>query len=145
VTFAKQQAGSTDEQAGQSFGFVDEFAMNGDFVARVATRGALNAPWGVVMAPEAGFGRFSGDLLVGNFGDGKIHAYAKNEEGVWVPRGALRMADGKELVVDGLWGLAFGKGNTQSGPVTTLFFAAGPDDESHGLFGSITAMAETSK
>ncbi len=138
VTYAKQQTGSTDEQAGQGFGFVDEFTMSGDFVARVASQGVLNAPWGLAMAPATEFGRFSGCLLVSNFGDGTIHAYAQNPSGVWTPRGALREADGELLAIDGLWGIAFGQGEgTSSGPADWLYFAAGPDDESHGLFGFV--------
>lgn len=138
VTFAKQNPPSHDEMAGQGLGIVDEFGMDGTFVARVATRGLLNAPWGVAMAP-AGFGRFSGSLLVGNFGDGHINAFAQNPKGVWTPQGTLRMGHGKPLFIDGLWGIGFGNG-AGSGPTTTLYFAAGPDDESHGLFGSITAQ-----
>ena len=136
VTFAKQNPPSADEMAGQGLGYVDEFGLDGTFVARVATRGLLNAPWGVAMAPSD-FGRFSGCLLVGNFGDGHINAYAQNPKGVWTPQGTLRTGQGKPLFVDGLWGIGFGNGNA-SGPATTLYFAAGPDDESHGLFGSIT-------
>lgn len=138
VTFAKQNPPSTDEMAGQGLGFVDEFNMDGTFVARVATRGLLNAPWGVAMAPSD-FGRFSGCLLVGNFGDGHINAYAQNPKGVWTPQGTLRMGNGKPVFVDGLWGIGFGNGGL-SGPTSTLYFAAGPGDESHGLFGSITAQ-----
>lgn len=138
VTYAKQNPPSHDEKAGQGRGFVDEFSMDGKFVARVASHGRLNAPWGLAIAPS-GFGRFSGCLLVGNFGDGHINAYVQNPKGVWVPRGTLRTENGKRLFIEGLWGIGFGHGNANSGPTNTLYFAAGPDDESHGLFGSITA------
>ena len=137
VTYAKQSGGN-DEVAGQSLGFVDEFATDGTFETRVATRGQLNAPWGLAMAP-ANFGRFSGDLLVGNFGDGTINVYAPQTDGTFEPRGQLRTADHKALTIDGLWGLGFGNGSG-SGATNALFFTAGPDDESHGLFGRIEAQ-----
>ena len=137
VTYAKQ-SGGTDEVGGQGLGFVDEFATDGTFIARVATRGQLNAPWGLAMAPS-NFGRFSGDLLVGNFGDGTINAYDLQEDGTWAPRGQLRTADHKPVFIDGLWGLGFGNGSG-SGATNALYFTAGPDDESHGLFGRIEAQ-----
>jgi uncharacterized protein (TIGR03118 family) len=137
VTYAKQSGGN-DEVAGQSLGFVDEFATDGTFLARVATRGQLNAPWGLAMAP-ANFGRFSGDLLVGNFGDGTINAYAPQTDGTFTHRGQLRTADKRPVTIDGLWGLGFGNG-AGSGATNALYFTAGPDDELHGLFGRIQAQ-----
>jgi len=137
VTFAKQDADARDEIAGSGFGFVSAFGMNGTFLGRVASRGALNAPWGLAWAPATGFGRFSGNLLVGNFGDGRINAYAWTGT-TWEARGHLKTANHHPLSIDGLWGIGFGNG-AGSGPVTTLYFAAGPNDESQGLFGSITA------
>jgi uncharacterized protein (TIGR03118 family) len=138
VTYAKQDSAAEDDVAGQGLGFVDAFDTSGTFLGRVATRGQLNAPWGLAMAP-ASFGAFGGDLLVGNFGDGQIHAYAQLANGVWVPRGELLQPDETPLVIDGLWALSFGNGATNNGPTDTLFFTAGPDDESHGLFGTIKA------
>src|SRR5919201_1833597 len=137
VTYAKQ-SGGTDEVGGQGLGFVDEFATDGTFIARVATRGQLNAPWGLAMAPS-NFGRFSGDLLVGNFGDGTINAYALQSDGTWAHRGQLRTADHKPVTIDGLWGLGFGNGSA-SGATNALYFTAGPNDESDGLFGRIEAQ-----
>jgi uncharacterized protein (TIGR03118 family) len=137
VTYAKQSGGN-DEVGGQSLGFVDEFATDGTFITRVATRGQLNAPWGLAKAP-ANFGRFSGDLLVGNFGDGTINAYAPQADGSFAHRGQLRTADHKPVTIDGLWGLGFGNG-AGSGATNALYFTAGPDDESHGLFGRIQAQ-----
>lgn len=135
VTYAKQDADAEDEIDGQSLGFVDVFDTSGTFRGRVATRGQLNAPWGLAIAP-ATFGRFAGDLLVGNFGDGEIHAY-QSLDGIWVPRGVLRGTDRMPITIDGLWALSFGNGAPNNGPTDTLFFTAGPDDESHGLFGDI--------
>ncbi len=124
-------------------GYVDEFDPAGKLLARVARKGALNAPWGLALAP-ASFGRFGGDLLVGNFGDGRINAYRRVGSG-WKHDGTLQDAHGHPLVVNGLWGLAFGNG-ASAGPKDTLFFTSGPHDWRgetelgvHGLLGSITA------
>jgi uncharacterized protein (TIGR03118 family) len=138
VAYAKQDADAEDEVAGQGLGFVDAYDTEGGLVARVAQRGQLNAPWGLALAP-ASFGRLGGDLLVGNFGDGEINAYAELGNGRFEHGGELRGADGKPLAIDGLWALQFGHGAPNNGPTDTLFFTAGPDDETHGLFGSITA------
>jgi uncharacterized protein (TIGR03118 family) len=136
VTFAKQDADAEDEVAGQGRGFVDEFDTSGNLIRRVAQHGQLNAPWGLAQAP-ADFGRFSGDLLVGNFGDGQINAYELGANGQYTHKGELR-ENGHQLTIDGLWALEFGNG-ANAGPTTTLFFTAGPNDESHGLFGKIEA------
>ena len=138
VTFAKQVPGSNDELHGQGLGFVDAFDADGNLLARVAQHGQLNAPWGLAMAP-ATFGAFGGDLLVGNFGDGHVNAYQELPDGTWELVGMLRTADGKKLAIDGLWALEFGHGNAANGPLDTLFFTAGPNDEEDGLFGTITA------
>ena len=137
VTYAKQ-SGGTDELHGQSLGIVDAYDVDGRLLARVAQHGQLNAPWGLALAP-ATFGRFGGDLLVGNFGDGQINAYGELPNGRFEHRGELRTADGKSVAIDGLWALQFGHGAPNNGPANTLFFTAGPNDESDGLFGSITA------
>jgi len=139
VTYAKQDADAHDDVAGQGHGFVDEYNADGALIGRVATHGQLNSPWGLALAP-ASFGRFGGDLLVGNFGDGQITAFERQSNGMFEPRGQLRSASGGILTIDGLWALQFGKGAlANNGPTDTLFFTAGPDDESHGLFGTIRA------
>jgi uncharacterized protein (TIGR03118 family) len=134
VTYAKQDADAHDDVHGQGLGFVDVYDTSGNLLGRVAQHGQLNAPWGLALAPST-FGRFGGDLLVGNFGDGQINAYAE-VNGNFVHRGELRGPGGKSLTIDGLWALEFGQGGN-NGPAGTLFFTAGPDDESHGLFGQI--------
>ena len=142
VAFAKQGesgGGSIEEEAGQGLGFVDAFDTDGNFLVRVAQHGQLNAPWGLAMAPD-GFGRFSGDLLVGNFGDGQINAYEELPNGHFEHRGVLQSGDGKPVVIDGLWALQFGHGATNNGPTNALFFTAGPNGEEDGLFGMIQAM-----
>lgn len=137
VTYAKQDADKEDEIAGRHLGFVSAFETNGKFIGRVASRGALDAPWGLAWAP-ADFGKFSGDLLVGNFGNGRIHAYKMTKHGFRFD-GTLRDGHHRAVWIDGLWGIGFGNG-AGSGPTTTLYFAAGPNEEAHGLFGSITAQ-----
>jgi uncharacterized protein (TIGR03118 family) len=140
VTYAKKQnPDAEDELHGQGLGFVDAYDLSGNLLARVAQHGQLNAPWGLAWAPS-NFGRFSGDLLVGNFGDGQINAYQELPSGQFVHRGELRTSNRRSLSIDGLWALQFGHGAVaNNGPTNTLFFTAGPDDESNGLFGSITA------
>ena len=136
VTYALQDEDKEDDVAGPGNGFVDAFTTSGAFIRRVASAGELNSPWGLALAPD-NFGRFSGDLLVGNFGDGRIHAF-RLEDGEAV--GLLHSAGGKPIQIDGLWALQFGHGTAASsanGLTNTLFFTAGPADEEHGLFGSI--------
>jgi len=137
MTYAKQDADAEDDVQGQGLGFVSVFDLNGNFLDRLVNRGRLNAPWGMARAP-ANFGQFSGDLLVGNFGDGKIDAY---DPVTGEFQGVLSSRPGRPIVIDGLWGLAFGNGTT-AGDANALYFAAGPDDETHGLFGSIRVAAD---
>jgi uncharacterized protein (TIGR03118 family) len=131
VTFAQQDATLHDDVAGRGHGFVDVFTNDGAFVRRLVTRGQLDSPWGLALAPGS-FGRFGGDLLVGNFGNGHINAYDPSTGGY---QGQLRGPAGRPVVIDGLWGLRFGNGNAAK--TGELLFSAGPDDESHGLFGKI--------
>ncbi|MEO6968328.1 MAG: TIGR03118 family protein [Rhodanobacteraceae bacterium] len=135
VTYAMQDADKHDDVHGPGLGYVDVYDPNGNLLRRLASRGPLNAPWAVALAP-AGFGRFSNLLLIGNFGDGHINAY---DTVFGIPLGNLRGADRKPIQIDGLWGLAFGNGYLNQ-PVNTLYFTAGPQDESHGLYGSISAI-----
>jgi hypothetical protein len=109
----------------------------GPSAAPTIPRTWLDAPWGIARAPGS-FGRFSGDLLVGNFGDGTINAYEQRSNRTFTHVGELRAANGKPLAIDDLWALQFGHGTANNGPANTLFFTAGPDDEAHGLFGTIT-------
>jgi uncharacterized protein (TIGR03118 family) len=132
VSYAFHVAGDHDETPGAGLGIVDVFDADGFLIERVATGGKLNAPWGMAIAP-ADFGKFSGMFLVGNFGDGTINAFdTKNNTFA----GQLRDGSGKVLVIDGLWGIAFGN-NFRAQPANTLFFAAGPDSETNGLYGTI--------
>jgi uncharacterized protein (TIGR03118 family) len=135
VTYAQQDADGEDDVAGQGKGFVDVFDTAGSLLGRVAQHGQLNSPWGLVVAPPT-FGRFAGDLLVGNFGDGQINAYAELGNGRFEHRGELRDSSNRPLTIDGLWALQLAQGGNNGVP-GTLYFTAGPDDEQHGLFGKI--------
>jgi uncharacterized protein (TIGR03118 family) len=134
VTFAKQDQDAGDDVPGRGFGFVDIFDASGKLIRRFAERGALNAPWGIALAPSS-FGRFGGALLVGNFGDGYINAFGPIS-GRFL--GTLRDQDGRRIHVDGLWGMQFGNGLLQQ-PTNALFVAAGPGDEQHGTYSVIRA------
>jgi len=135
VTYAKQNLPKHDDVAGPGNGFVDVFDTNGFLLRRFASRGPLNSPWGVARASFA-FGRFSGDILIGNFGDGKINAF--DSDGNFLA--TLKDAKDKPLIIEGLWNLALGGGRNSSSD--TLYFTAGPNDEKDGLFGTITPMAK---
>ncbi|MES2017489.1 MAG: TIGR03118 family protein [Pseudomonadota bacterium] len=131
VAYAKQDASGSEEVTGAGLGIINVFDSGGVFIKRLVTGGALNAPWGMALAP-GNFGSFSGDLLVANFGDGKINAYRPSGH----LDGTLSKTDGTPIAIDGLWGIAFGNGiNAQ--PRNTLFYTAGPQDEAHGVYGRI--------
>ncbi len=139
VTYALQNAAAHDDVAGVGHGYVDEYDTAGMLLRRVASKGRLDSPWGLALAP-ATFGAFGGALLVGNFGDGKINAFdlvSARGTGQAVQLGQFHSATGAPLKIDGLWALQFGKGNANSGSTNSLFFTAGPDEESHGLFGKL--------
>lgn len=132
VTYAKQDADKEDDVPGKGFGFVDVYDANGTLLRRLISRGRLNAPWGLALAPE-GFGKFSNRLLVGNFGDGTINAFDIDSGD---SKGPLQDAMGNTVRIEGLWGLSFGNGVLMQ-PTNTLFFTSGPGDEEHGLFGRL--------
>jgi uncharacterized protein (TIGR03118 family) len=119
--------------SGLGHGFVDVYDTSGHLLQRLISGGDLNSPWGMVLAPRE-FGPFSGDLLVGNFGDGAIHAYSPR---TGAEQGQLMNRDGNPIAIDSLRGLRFGNGVT--GTPDSLLFTAGIGGEGHGLFGEITA------
>jgi uncharacterized protein (TIGR03118 family) len=133
VTFALKEG--EDDVAGQGHGFVRQFDSDGNLVAVVGSRGLLNSPWGLAMAPAEGFGKFSGCLLVGNFGDGKINAFCQNNGGQWHHAGKLKEG-AHSLSIDGLWGIGFGNDGL-AGDSHVLYFAAGPDEEENGYYGTV--------
>jgi uncharacterized protein (TIGR03118 family) len=136
VTYARQDAAKHDPVGGAGLGFVDIFSSKGRLLARLEHGNWFNAPWGVVLTP-ADFGEFSHTLLVGNFRGGTIAAF-NPLTGHFL--GNILNPNGSTLNIDGLWALGFGNGGS-SGPGNTLFFTAGPDNETNGLFGTLTPVA----
>jgi len=133
IAYAQQDPATGRSKAGAGLGLVDVFDLQGSLQQHlVTTGGALNAPWGLALAP-GNFGKFSGKLLVGNFGDGTINAY---DPATGALAGTVSNNDGSAIVVPGLWALQFGNG-LNSQPTNTLFFTAGPAGETHGLYGRI--------
>ncbi len=144
VTFAKQDAARHDDVPGPGHGLIDIFTPQTHKVQRCATGSdagshlrQLNSPWGVALAP-ASFGKHGDELLVGNFGSGTIMSF--EADGKF--RGLLLAVDHGPIVIDGLWALRFGNGG-RGGRPDTLYFSAGPDGESHGLFGSLEPVAHS--
>jgi uncharacterized protein (TIGR03118 family) len=149
VTYAKSQSCPAEEvkkntcKAGEffvgeedtskpGFGRVAEFTEDGKLVATIQDGGKLSAPWGIAYAPSD-FGTLSNTLLVANFGDGTIAAYdTKTYKFV----DYLRDKKDKVVKIDKIWGLLFGNGESL-GDKNALYYAAGPDDEQDGLFGSL--------
>jgi uncharacterized protein (TIGR03118 family) len=141
VTYAKQNSTHHDDDAGPHRGFVDVFNLDGapglaDGTARLVTRGPLDSPWGLAIAP-ASFGDLGGDLLVGNFGDGKINVF---DPATGNSLGQLTDPDGEPIRIDGLWALRVGNGG-KGGAADTVYFTAGLFGESHGLLGSLAPVA----
>jgi uncharacterized protein (TIGR03118 family) len=135
VTYAMQDTAMHDEVTGAGLGYVDIFDFSGTFISRFASAGALNAPWGVAVAP-AGFGTLEGDVLIGNFGDGTINIFAPNGASLATSMGPLAVNNTPTLVIPGLWSIVFGNGDADK-PVTTLFYTAGFADQTDGVFGTI--------
>jgi uncharacterized protein (TIGR03118 family) len=134
VTYALQNATKHDDVSGPGHGFIDIYTTNGFLVERLVSRGDLNSPWGLALAPDR-FGAFGDRLLVGNFGDGLIHAYGLFSGR---PHGALLDEHRQPIQIDDLWALHFGTAAT--GGTGTLLFSAGINDEKDGLVGSINAV-----
>ena len=134
VTYAKHKApDNEDDDAGVGNGYVDVFTPSGTLVKRFASQGTLNSPWGLTKAP-AGFGDFGNAILVGNFGDGRISAF--DSTGKFL--GQLSNTNNQPLVIPGLWALEFAAPSVTALNSKYLWFAAGPDDESHGAFGYVS-------
>ncbi|MGI5273046.1 TIGR03118 family protein [Nonomuraea sp. CA-218870] len=128
VAYALRDAQTGKSVAGRGKGWVSRFDLDGRLTGRIARVG-LNAPWAVTQAPR-GMGRYAGALLVGNFGDGTIHAYRGNRH-----LGALRGADNRPISLPGLWDLE--PGTAAAGGENALWFSAGADGGKHGLLGVI--------
>jgi uncharacterized protein (TIGR03118 family) len=132
VMYAEFNEEEGEEETGPGLGYVDIFNPDGSLVKRFVSKGQLNAPWGVAMAPASFLGSSEPAILIGNFGDGSINAY--NMDGGYL--GQLR-SHGNPIVIEGLWAITFAPGRTDR-----LYFAAGPDDEEEGLFGYIKKSTE---
>ena len=146
VTYARQNATKHDDAAGPHRGFVDVYNLDGTpglpgGHVRLISRGALDSPWGLAIAP-AGFAGLSapgGDavLLTGNFGNGRIHAYDATK-GTFL--GSVKDPDGEPIQIDGLWALRVGNGGA-GGLASDVYFSAGPFGETRGLFGALSTAA----
>ena len=135
VTYAQPDATRHDDVAGAGLGFVEIFTPAGKHIGHLEHGDWFDAPWGVVWTTRD-FGEFSNAILVGNFGSGQIAAF---NGFTYKFEGFLRNPDNSLLSIDGLWSLTFGNDAT-AGPANTLFFTAGINDESDGLFGTITPV-----
>jgi len=137
VTFAHRAPGSKDEDHGAGLGFVGVFSPKGRLLLRLQHGPWFNAPWGAAAAP-GDFGKFTHRLLIGNFGDGRIHAFntfTGKHEGMMIDD-----STGQPVWIDGLWAISFGGTSAiKNAAVNTLYFTAGPNDEENGLFGTLTA------
>src|SRR5262245_27844382 len=136
VTYAKQDRAKHDDVAGHGHGIVHTFDMNGHMLARFAERGHLDSPWGLVQAP-ASFGKFAGAVLIGNFGNGRIHAFDP-DSGDFL--GPVVNSFGQRILIDGLWSLSVGNGKA-GGDANAIIFTAGPNGETDGLLGSLVPVA----
>jgi uncharacterized protein (TIGR03118 family) len=135
VTYAKQNDDKHDDVAGAGNGFIDVYNTNGKFLRRLTSGGLLNSPWGITKAPDD-FGPYEGDLLVGNFGDGRINVVNPHSGKIIAQ---LNDPNGNPITIGGLWALRVGNGG-QAGDTHALFFTAGINHENDGLFGEIQAI-----
>jgi uncharacterized protein (TIGR03118 family) len=130
VTYAKQNAEKHDDVAGAGHGFVDVFDENGKLERRFQHGGFLNSPWGVTVAPTS-WGKIGGDIIVGQFGNGRIDVFSKSGNF----RGFLDDASNHPITIDGLWDVT---PDSNPADAANLYFTAGPQEETHGLFGALT-------
>ena len=135
VTYAKQDREKHDDVAGHGRGIVNTFDLSGHMLARFAQHGHLDSPWGLVQAP-ASFGQFAGAILIGNFGNGRIHAFDP-DTGKFL--GAVVNSVGQTILIDGLWSLSVGNGKA-GGDGNAIIFTAGPNGEKDGLLGSLVPV-----
>ena len=129
VSYAKQDSKGEDDVPGAGHGFINVFSQDGQFLKSLVRRGVLDSPWGLTIAPQ-GFGHLAGKLLVGNFGNGRIHAVNRSTGNVVA---TLKNRSGHPIAIDGLWALR--PGNGTAGGRSDVLFSAGPNGEAHGLLG----------
>jgi uncharacterized protein (TIGR03118 family) len=153
VAYAKQDKSKHDDTAGPGNGFVDVYTPGGRLEARLQHGPWMNSPWGVVWAPRD-FGTFSNRILVGNFGSGQIAVFDGFDDHFI---GMMEDANNNAISIDGLWSLTFGNSATgcpatpptgsglpkcgASGPYNSLFFTAGPNNETDGILGTLTPVS----
>lgn len=131
VTYAKQLAPDNhDDEKGPGNGYVNIFDTDGSLLGRFVSQGKLNSPWGIEKAPQ-GFGQGKNVILIGNFGDGRINVY-EEKEGHF-----LRHLEsyGMPVTIEGLWAITFPDNRVPGDNPNKLYFTAGPNEESHGIFG----------
>ena len=138
VAYAKVGGFPGAPAGGAGVGLVDAFDTNGNFLKELISGGALNAPWGITLAPS-GFAAFPGALLIGNFGNGQINAF-NAASGAFI--GTVSDPEDRPIVNQGLWAIEFGNQNTGSS-ATTLYFTAGINGEQDGLFGALNPSPVT--
>jgi len=141
VTYAMQDTAKHDEVTGAGLGYVDLFDLAGNLVSRFASTGVLNAPWGIAVAPN-GWGSLAGDVLIGNFGDGKINIFKPNGTQLATSLGSLKGSNGQPFAFPGLWSLVFGNGDSDK-PLTALFYTAGFASQTDGVFGTISSSTSS--
>jgi hypothetical protein len=139
VSYAMQDGPKHDPVHQVGAGYINIFTTDGVFERRCATGGNLNAPWGMVLTPTS-FGPLGGNFWIGNFGDGNINTF----DGMGNSKGQPTDDKAKALNVDGLWALVFGDG-TNNAATTSLYFTAGPNMESEGIFGKFEVSTKKSK
>ncbi|HXM05501.1 MAG TPA: TIGR03118 family protein [Chthoniobacterales bacterium] len=137
VTFAKQNQAKNFVDVGPNLGAIAVFSPEGQLLQRFDRDSKVNAPWGIVQAPTD-FGSFSHSILVGQFGSGEILAFDAVTGSL---QGALEDQNGQPITLPGLWAIAFGAGNTNSGAANALYFNAGGNQGTTGLFGTLTPVA----
>ena len=146
MTYAKQDDDAEDDVKGAGNGYVDLFDMDGTMKTRLISAGELDSPWGIAMSPST-FAAAPNRLLVGNFGDGLINVYNLDDSTstltATLEGPLLTGSSGKELMIDGLWALKFGPDNGGFSS-SSLYYTAGPADETHGVFGRIDTLASSS-
>ena len=132
VMYAKADEITHEEQKGPGLGYIDIYNHDGSFVKRFASQGELNAPWGITQAPPNFLGNSTGEILIGNFGDGRINAF--DNSGNFIK--SLK-SNGNIIQIAGLWAITFAPATATTIDANWLFFTAGPNDEHDGLFGYI--------
>jgi uncharacterized protein (TIGR03118 family) len=144
VMFTKRDAATHGVVSGVGHGLIDVFDPQTGAFHRFATGSdagdrlrEIDSPWGVALAPIS-FGKHGGELLVGNLRSGTIMTFGPDGEF----HGLLKAIDNGPIAIEGLWGLAFGNGG-RAGRADTLFFTAGPENENHGLFGTLKPASES--